>query len=474
MSKCADLSGIWRCQQIFVALQSITVHSFNSHIMQLKISILLCILTSIVAEATTAVPTGLKKMILPVNADTMPTLLIDRPDFDSLLTVSRYKENLPAGKFGPVVFGKYHFLDTVPMIMPNNRDPRFASAYKWLDNLADGERMMADIRQRYEIASPLTVRYNAAYMPDVPKEFRAFIDKGTTRIKFEEIKIDHRSLNEVQTDIEQRHWLKTFDASLQFSQAYISPNWYQGGNNNLNMIGQINYNVKLNQKFYPKILCETNIQYKLALNSAPDDSIHSYNITEDIFQLNTTFGYKAARRWYYSANILFKTQIFNSYPTNSRNRNAALLSPGELNVGLGMTYSYANPKKTVNFGTSISPLSWNLKTCINDEVDETAYGLERGHKTKNKIGSSAECTLEWKIAYNIVYHSRLFLFTDYDYAYGDWEHTVDFNINRFLSTRLYVHMRYDTSTPSNPDNSWRKFQLKEIFSFGFAYHFGTI
>lgn len=171
---------------------------------------------------------------------------------------------------------------------------------------------------------------------------------------------------------------------------------------------------------------------------------------------------------------MFKTQLFNSYPTNSHNRQAALLSPGELNVGLGMTYSYVNPKKTVTFGTSISPLSWNLKTCIDRRVDETTYGLSAGRRTKNKVGSSAECTLEWKIAYNIVYHSRLFLFTDYDYAYGDWEHTVDFNINRFLSTRLYVHMRYDTSTPSNPDHNWHKFQIKEIFSFGFSYNFSTI
>ena len=411
--------------------------------MHLRISLLLCILTSFGAAAATARPVAVKKAVTPVLTDTMPKLLIDRPDFDSLLTVSRYKESLPAGKFGPVVFGKYHFLDTVPMIVSNNRDPRFARAYRWLDNLADDELTVNNLRQRYEIASPLTVKYNAAFMPEVPKEFRAFIDKGTTRIKFEEIKVDDKSLNEVQTDIEQRHWLKTFDASLQFSQAYISPNWYQGGNNNLNMIGQLNYNVKLNQKFFPKILFETNIQYKLALNSAPDDSIHSYNITEDIFQLNTTFGYKAARRWYYSSNVMFKTQLFNSYPTNSRNRNAALLSPGELNVGLGMTYSYTNPKKTLTFGTSISPLSWNLKTCINKQVDETAYGLEAGRKFKNKIGSSAECTLEWKIAYNIVYHSRLFLFTDYDYAYGDWEHTIDFNINRIRNVKKrYMRHHY--------------------------------
>ena len=34
-------------------------------------------------------------------------------------------------------------------------------------------------------------------------------------------------------------------------------------------------------------------------------------------------------------------------------------------------------------------------------------------------------------------------------------------------------MRYDTTTPRVDDSRWHKFQLKEIFSFGFAYHFGV-
>ena len=46
----------------------------------------------------------------------------------------------------------------------------------------------------------------------------------------------------------------------------------------------------------------------------------------------------------------------------------------------------------------------------------------------NKFGSSAEINYMYKIAYNIVYNSRLFAFTDYERFQGDWEHTVDFNI----------------------------------------------
>lgn len=398
--------------------------------------------------------------------------LITEPDTMATYT-PRTTRPLPAGKYAPPVYKSYSFTEDVPLYAPTiNRGP-FAKAYSWLDDYVASQRLLQSTQHRFMMSDPESVYFNAADMPTVPHEFEAFVDKVTTRIRFREMTVDPRNPT-IETDIKPKSWLHTFDGSVQFSQAYISPNWYQGGKNNLNMIGQLIYNVKLNQKVHPNLLFDTTVSYKLALNSAPDDSIHAVNISEDIFQINSTFGLKAIKKWYYSANLLFKTQMLKSFPTNSRQLKSAFLSPGELNVGLGMTYSTTNKKKTITFGTSISPFSWNLKTCIDNRIDPTVYGVDAGHRSKNKIGSSAECTLEWKIAYNVVYHSRLFLFTDYDYAYGDWEHTFDFNINRFLSTRLYVHMRYDTSTPHLPDTKWSKFQLKEILSFGFAYHFGSI
>ncbi|MCM1348319.1 MAG: DUF3078 domain-containing protein [Firmicutes bacterium] len=401
-------------------------------------------------------------------------LFIDREDFNERISnPSRNYSSAAASFYAPAVYDGYQLLDTISLNRTDNN--LFAQSYQWLDDYANSYNLLNTIRQHYIFSNPEHVHYNMASLPEPPKAYRAYVDPISTNIVLEEINVDtgDTPLN-ITADINYKKWLHSFDASLQFSQAYISPNWYQGGNNNLNMIGQARYHVKLNPEFYPKVLFETTVQYKLALNSAPDDSIHSINISEDIFQVNSTFGLKAAKRWYYSANLMFKTQLFKSYPTNSRSLKSALMSPGELNLGLGMTYNYESPKKNFTFGASISPLSWNLKTCINNELDPTAYGIDAGHKSINKFGSSAELNFNWKIAYNISYSSRLFAFTDYDKFQGDWEHTIDFNINKFLSTRFYLHMRYDTTTPRPADSEkWHKFQLKEIFSFGFAYHFGV-
>ena len=52
---------------------------------------------------------------------------------------------------------------------------------------------------------------------------------------------------------------------------------------------------------------------------------------------------------------------------------------------------------------------------------------------------------------------------------GDWENTFDFILNRFFSTRLFVHLRYDDALALNKDLG--HFQLKELLSFGFNYKF---
>ena len=212
----------------------------------------------------------------------------------------------------------------------------------------------------------------------------------------------------------------------------------------------------------------------MGLNNAPDDELHSYNITEDLLQINTTFGVKAAHRWYYSFTGQFKTQVVKSYKSNSNTLKSSFLSPGELTAGVGMTYNYVNKPKTFTFDASIAPISYNLKICTNDLVDHAAAGVDEGHSTKHSFGSTAELRISWKMARNISFASRIFAFTNYDYFQADWENTLTCDINRYFTTQIYAHARYDSKTPRTADSSWHKFQLKEIFSIGFSYKFTSL
>lgn len=379
---------------------------------------------------------------------------------------------LPRTFFGPAVFESFEY-DT--HANPLEADFSGNPALAWIEREKATARAMDRMKRYLFYTHPRNVPYNINLLPEAPKRFTAVVNPEDHTIEIKELVTpDAVTTTVVAGPVRKRHWLQVFAASLQFSQAYVSPNWYQGGNNNLNALASIFYNVKLNQSYHPNLLFETTAQYKLGMNNAPDDEVHSYNISDDLFQLTSTFGVKAARRWYYSVSLLFKTQLLQSFKKNSHDMRAAFLSPGELNIGLGMTYNYVNKPKTVTFDASIAPFSYNLKTCTNSRIDPEQFEMRPGHKTKQKIGSSAELKFRWNICYNIVYTSRLFAFTDYSNAYADWENTVSFEINRFLTTQIYVHARYDTSTPRCDDPDWHKLQVKEILSIGFAYKFSSI
>ena len=346
------------------------------------------------------------------------------------------------------------------------------SSLTWLNQKIQHNRHLESIKQKYMINHPQTVRYNMETLPIAPKRVFSKIDPRDSKITVQQQDLSSISTTFENAEIKRRNWLHSFNGSLQFSQAYNSPNWYQGGNNNLNMLLNAEFNIKLNEAFHPNLLFETNIKYKLAMNSAPEDTIRDYSISDDIFQINSKFGVRAAKRWFYSVQVQFKTQLLNGYKTNTNDLKASFLSPGELNVGLGMTYNYANEKKTFTFDASVSPLSYNMKTCTNWRMDETAFGIHKGKKTVSEMGSSGEAKLNWRISHNISLATRLFAFTDYSYFQGDLENTLSFAINRFLSTQINVNLRYDTSVPS--DIKWHKLQLKEILSFGFAYSFKNL
>lgn len=408
--------------------------------------------------------------------DTKPTfetladsLLYHAGDFGEAVSTAP----LPRSFFLPAVFDTYTEPDTTGIFTPDysgNPDLR------WVEDANAIARRQRAYRRNLFIYHPDAVKYNERLLPRAPRKYIAVVNPqdNTIEIKEFDAKIPGSPTLEA-PEIKKRHWIRDFRTSLQFSQAYISPNWYQGGTNALNMLFNLYYNVKLNQAYHPNLLFESTFQYKLGINSAPDDSLRNYAINEDILQINSTFGVKAARRWYYSLTAQFKTQIFNSYTSNTNTLRSAFLSPGELNAGIGMTYNYANKKKTFQFDASISPLSYNLRTCTNSHLNPADYGINGNGKAEHKFGSSAECKLSWKLAYNITYRSRLYAFTDYGRAYAEWENTFLFEINRFLTSQVYANLRYDTDTPRVADSpDWHKLQVKEIISIGFSYKFSTL
>ncbi len=362
----------------------------------------------------------------------------------------------------------------VPELAIDNRRPLTLDAdQQWLDDATQESQRVNMLRYRAMIARPASVRYNVNTLPEPPKQYLITANPSQGMLTVEPPAVSQPTeAPAADAPLKIHNWLHLFNASLHFTQAYISGNWYQGGQNNLNILADIKWECNLNQNVHPNWLFNNSLQYKLGVTTAHGDSLRNYMINEDNFLFSSQLGYKAVKNWYYSAMLQFKTQFFNNYKSNTRTMTASFLSPGELNIGLGMTYEKKDRDGNRTFNLAIAPLSYNLKICRDiTRLNPENFGIDEGHHTKHSFGSNIEAKLAWKLHPNISWTSRLYVFTNYRYVQGDWENTFDFSVTRYLNTQIYTHLRFDKSHPWDPD--WRYWQFKEILSFGLTYRFST-
>ena len=152
-------------------------------------------------------------------------------------------------------------------------------------------------------------------------------------------------------------WTSGGSGYLQFSQNYISANWYKGGESTKSLLSGFSWQIKYDDK--QKTQFETKLEWKLGFITAPSDTVHTYKANNDLLRLTSKLGYKAIQNWYYTLSAEFQTQFFSSYATNSDDLVSALFSPATLNIGLGMDYKFIKDGK-VNLSVLLNPLNYTL------------------------------------------------------------------------------------------------------------------
>ena len=136
-----------------------------------------------------------------------------------------------------------------------------------------------------------------------------------------------------------------------------------------------------------KVKFNNRLEWRLSVFNAPDDTIRSYRIGDDMLRYYGDFGHDAfLKAWSYSTNLEVKTQMFKNYPSNSNELRSSFLSPLYVNAGIGMKYNLDKPSKTVRnrrvrLAVSISPLSVNYRYVGSDEVKRARYGIPEGDKS---------------------------------------------------------------------------------------------
>ena len=198
-----------------------------------------------------------------------------------------------------------------------------------------------------------------------------------------------------------------------------------------------------------------------------NDTVHFVNVTDDLFKLYSKAGYQVYKdKLLVSASMEFQTTFLPSWKTNSNELKSTFMTPIRFNLGIGVDYKPLD-WVTINF----SPATYKLVHATIDDptrVDVTAFGIDKGEKTLSEFGSSVRVEAKYKPLREIELYTLLYLYTNYRQVEFDWQIDVDFIINRFLSTHLTLHPRFDSTVKSNEP---QHLQFKELLSIGFNHYF---
>jgi len=141
------------------------------------------------------------------------------------------------------------------------------------------------------------------------------------------------------------------------------------------------------------------------------------------------------------------------------------MSPFNLNISLGMNYNVKAHKNKLTGDILLAPISYKM-TYVDRLNLSTRFGLDEGKRMRNDLGPLINAALVWKPLDNFKWQTRLYAFSTFKYMQMEWENTLTFQFNRYISTNLFIYPRFDDSEEKTTNTYW---QLKEYLSVGFTY-----
>lgn len=258
-------------------------------------------------------------------------------------------------------------------------------------------------------------------------------------------------------------WKFPGTSQFKYTQSRYSDNWYKGGVNNHSLLVQLEQEANYAKN---SLTWDNKLEAKLGYYTTEEDDDRRFRTNEDLLRVTTKFGYKAAKNWYYSAQIQAYTQFMNVYESDNVTLKSRFFAPAYGNVSIGMDYKPKFKNSKVTLSAQLSPLAYDCRYVSREELG-TKFGIEEGKKYKYSVGSRVEVNSKWQLLEFLKWTTKAQFFTSYENVESNWENTIDVTLNKYFSIQFFLHWRFDDSV--NPDEDMKYHQLKEFLTLNFTY-----
>ena len=278
---------------------------------------------------------------------------------------------------------------------------------------------------------------------------------------------------------------------LNINQLALS-NWAAGGESSSTGKAFAHFDLIYRQKTFEQKLTGN---FAFGISRFADKHIEK---SDDKIDLTYALSLNSKSQWNFSMVSTFSTQFAAGYKyPNDSTLISSFFAPAYLTLSGGYSYKTKNER----FQIFMSPFAGKVTFVMNQELaDKGSFGVKKGYYDQDSLwvpgehvaaalGVNAIINYKQPIGKNINYTTMLNLFYNYAERRDDdrlrldvnWENTINFVISKYITTILFVHLKYDHNTTfpvyetiegveTIVDNV-PKLQVKESLGIAFVHNF---
>ena len=285
----------------------------------------------------------------------------------------------------------------------------------------------------------------------------------------------------------------TFHGSygLNINQLALS-NWAAGGENSWSGKAFANFELIYHIKTFEQKLTGN---FAFGIARFADKRIEKQ---DDKIDLTYALTFDSKTQWNLSVVATFNTQFAHGYKyPNDSTLISSFFAPAYLTLSAGYTYKTKNEQ----FQIFMSPMAGKVTFVMNQELaDKGSFGVKKGYYDADgnwvpgeniapAIGVNVIINYKQPIGKSVTYTTMLNTFYNYLERRDDdrlrldvnWENTLNFSITKYLTTILFIHLKYDHNTTfpvyetiegvETVVDNVPKIQLKESLGIAFVHNF---